>query len=195
MERCFRKEERVSSQDCPNGRRTVPSSQDVRVQALFTKQSSAFARGGGQIGKHHLKASNGQAQHGRIQFGGERLTQEQQSAKHKAAEELDFRQLREELEADIEKFSKASKPKAAGNPPASMAVKGISRCSDPPQMDRRQFAKSLRPTEGQEEQHASNVREGFVEAETRMPKFPPAASVRPSPPLQTVDLPVILSSR
>ena len=36
---------------------------------------------------------------------------------------------------------------------------------------------------------------GLVEAEARLPKFPSAASVRPSPPLPTVDLPVMLSSR
>ena len=171
------------------------SSQDVRVQPLFTEQSSAAARGGGQIGKHHQKAPDGQAQPGRIQFGGGRLADQQQSSKHRAAEELDFRQLREELEADIEKFSKASRPEAANNAPAGMVVKGISRCSDPPQMEGRQFAKGPRPTEGQEEQHAPNVRGGYAEAEARHPKFPPASSVRPSPPLPTVDLPVMLSSR
>ena len=190
LERCFRKEERISSRDCPNVRRTVPSSQDVRVQPLFTKQTSAAARGGGQIGKHHQKAPDGQSQAGRIRFGGERLAEKQQSSKHRAAEELDFRQLREELEADIEKFSKA-----ASNAPAGMVVKGISRCFDPPQMEGRQFAKGPRPTEGQEEQHASNVRGGFAEPEARHPMFPSASSVRPSPSLPTVDLPVMLSSR
>jgi len=195
LERCFRKEERISSRDCQKARRPVLSSQDVRVQPLFTEQSSAAARGGGQIGKHHQKAPDGQAQPGRIQFGGGRLADQQQSSKHRAAEELDFRQLREELEADIEKFSKASRPEAANNAPAGMVVKGISRCSDPPQMEGRQFAKGPRPTEGQEEQHAPNVRGGYAEAEARHHKFPPASSVRPSPPLPTVDLPVMLSSR
>ena len=150
LERLFRKEERFSSRDCPNTRR-VPSRQDVRGHPLFTKHYSA---GGGQIGKRHQKAPGVEAQPGRMQFGGERLTaDENRSAKCRAAEELDFRQLREDLEADIKKFSMASRPEAD-----AMVVKGISRCPDPPQLGGRQFAKGPRPNEGQEEKHASNTK-------------------------------------
>ena len=185
LERLVRKEEKVSPRGWPNAR-TVPSRQDVRVDSHFTKQSSAA--GGEQMGKQHQKAPGVQAQPGRIRFGGERLADENQSAHYRASEELDFRQLREDLEADMKKFNKASKPEAA----ATVVVKGISRCPEPPQMGGRQFAKGPRPTE---DEHASNARGGFVEAEARLPRFPPAASVRPSPPLPTVDLPVMLSSR
>lgn len=176
LERLVRKEEKVSSRDCPNARK-VPSSQEDGVRPPFTKQSS-----GGQIGKQHQKAPVVQAQPGRMYFGEDRLADDHQSAINGASEELDFRQLREDLEADMEKFKKASKPE----------VKGISRCSNPQQVGGRQFAKGLRPTE---DEFASNVRGGFFEGEARPTKFPPAASVRPSPPLPTVDLPVMLSSR
>jgi len=170
-----RKEERVSSRDYPNARE-IPSHHDFHDYPPFTKQSSAD--GVGQNRKQHLKA-----QPGSIRFGGERLVDENQSTKYRASEELDFRQLREDLEADMKKFNKASKPEAA----AALSVKGISRCPESPLMGERQFAKSLRPTENREDEH-SNARGG-------LPKFPPAASVRPSPPLSTVDLPVMLSSR
>ena len=96
---------------------------------------------------------------------------------------MDFKRLREDLEADIEKFSKASKPQddilaAKG---AATAVKGIKAHDLTPMEGGRQFAKGPRPTDSK--------------SQTEPYKFPPASGVRPSPPLPIVDLPVMLSSR
>ena len=173
LERYCRKKERghatSSAQHCPNARKVLLP-QDARSDPLFTKQQKQ-------------KTPGAEAQSVRIRFGEERLAAEEKSTKNIRAEEVDFKRLREDLEADIEKFSKASKPQddilaAKG---AATAVKGIKAYDLTPMEGGRQFAKGPRPTDSK--------------SQTEPYKFPPASGVRPSPPLPIVDLPVMLSSR
>ena len=171
LEKMVRKEEQASVRNA----RSVSSHQEgICVRPLFTKHSPD--------GNKHQKAPGVQAQSGRMHLRGEGLVDQNQSTINKASEELRLRQLREDLETDMKNPNKASKPE----------VKGISRCSNFPQVGGMQFAKGPRPTE---DEHGSNVRGAFSEGEARLAKFPPAASVRPSPPVTIVDLPVMLSRR
>merc|ERR1719233_2408628 len=98
--------------------------------------------------------------------------------------------LREGLEEDLEKLNKASRPQKS-----APAVKGISRCSDPPPLVGRQFAKGPTPPSEVQRQEGPTVQSRSGDKEARHIKFPAASTVRPSPPLASVDLPLMLSSR
>ena len=125
-----------------------------------------------------------------IEGKGGRLTCEIQASKYMKSTEVNFRKLREGLEEDLEKLNKASRPQNS-----APAVKGISRCSDPPPLVGRQFAKGPTPPSEVQRQEGPTAQSRSGDKEVRHTKFPAASTVRPSPPLALVDLPLMLSSR
>jgi len=125
-----------------------------------------------------------------IEGKGGRLTCENQASKYMKSTEVNFRKLREGLEEDLEKLNKASRPQKS-----APAVKGISRCSDPPPLVGRQFAKGPTPPSEVQCQEGPTAQSRSGNKEARHIKFPAASTVRPSPPLASVDLPLMLSSR
>ena len=125
-----------------------------------------------------------------IEGKGGRSTCESQATNYTKSTEVNFRKLREGLEEDLEKLNKASRPQKSVT-----AVKGISRCSDPPPLVGRQFAKGPTPPSEVQRQQGLTAQSRSGDKEVRHTKFPAASTVRPSPPLASVDLPLMLSSR